>query len=304
MGGKELIMESIRSYIRKHPVLWFYVLAFAFAWGGVLIVIGGPGAIPGSPAENETLLGPVMLAWFAGPSLSSVVLTALVDGKAGLRSLGSRLAKWRVGIHWYAVALLAGPLIDLLALGFFSFFYPGHLPKIVTSPDKLSVLIFGVVAGLVGGGFLEELGWTGFAIHHLRRRHSSVRTALIVGILWGAAHFSFVFWMSGSMIGSVPVAVFFFLRAIDVLLGGLPAFRVLMVWVYDRTGSLPVIMLMHAMLSASMLILGPDDISDVPFILFCLMSSAARWVVVAAVAGVRRLRRSELTSGTRARLTA
>lgn len=42
----------------------------------------------------------------------------------------------------------------------------------------------------------------------------------------------------------------FYLRA-------LPAYRVLMVWVYDRTGSLPVVMLMHASLSASTLILQP-----------------------------------------------
>src|SRR5574340_1321589 len=297
-------MTEIRRIVKQHPVLWFYILAFAFAWGGVLIIIGGPGAIPGTPAQNDALLGPVMLAWFAGPSVSSIVITALIEGRAGLRRLGTRLTKWRTGFHWYVIALLAGPLLDLLALGFFSLFYPGHLPAIVTSPDKLSVLLFGIVAGLVGGGFLEELGWTGFAVHQLRPHRSALQTALIVGILWGAAHFSFVFWMSGSMIGSIPVAAFFAVRAIDILLGGLPAFRVLMVWVYGRTGSLPVIMLMHAMLSASMLILAPEDISGVPFIVFSLFGSATRWIVVAVVAGLHRLLRPAQIADAGARLTA
>ena len=297
-------MKKIQGFVRRYPVLCFYILTFAFAWGGVLMVIGGPGNIPGTTAQTEALLGPVMLAWFAGPSVSSIVITALADGKTGLRALGSRLAKWRVGIHWYAVALLAGPLIDLLALLLYSLFYPGHLPKIVTSPDKLSVLLFGIIAGLVGGGFLEELGWTGFAVYHLRPRRSALQTALIVGVLWGAVHFSFVFWMSGSMIGTIPLETFFIVRAVDILLGGLPAFRVLMLWVYDRTSSLPVIMLMHAMLSASMLILAPENISDVPFIVFCLFSSATRWIIVAVVAGLHRFLRPAATANAGARLAA
>lgn len=291
-------MDTIRAFVSKHPVLWFYILAFSFAWGGMFVIIGGPGAIPGTPTEIEPLLGPVMLAWFAGPSVSSIVLTALVDGKAGLRALGSRLTKWRVGIQWYAIALLAGPVIDSLTLLLLSLFYPGHLPKIFTSADRLFVLLFGIVSGLVGGGFLEELGWTGFAVHNLRSRHSAFHTALVVGTLWGAVHFSFVFWVSGANIGGLPLATFLLVRAIDLLLGGLPAFRVLMVWVYDRTGSLPVAMLMHATLSASMLILGPETISDVPFVAFCLLGSLTRWVSVGVVAGLHRLLRGRAAIAT------
>jgi hypothetical protein len=37
---------------------------------------------------------------------------------------------------------------------------------------------------------------------------------------------------------------------VSLLVGQWPAYRVLMVWVYDRTGSLLVAMLMHARLSA------------------------------------------------------
>ncbi len=290
-------MDAIRAFVSKYRLLCFYLIAFAFSWGGVLAVIGGLGHIPGTAAETEALIGPVMLGWFAGPSVSSIVVTALAEGRAGLRGLGSRLTKWRVGIHWYAIALLAGPALDSLALLLLSLFYPGYLPTIVTSADKLSVLLFGVVAGLVGGGFLEELGWTGFAVHNLRSRHGAFDTALIVGILWGAVHFSFVLWASGGTIGSIPLATFLIVRMVDLLLGGLPAFRVLMVWVYDRTGSLLIAMLMHATLSASMLIIAPESISGVPFITLCLLGSVTRWVIVGAVAGLHRLLRPAAMAG-------
>src|SRR5512135_3168605 len=122
-----MIMDAIRAFVSKYRLLCFYLIAFAFSWGGVLLVIGGPARIPGTPAETEALIGPVMLAWFAGPSISSIIVTALAEGKAGLRGLGSRLTKWRVGIHWYVIALLAGPVLDSLTLLLLSLFYPGYL---------------------------------------------------------------------------------------------------------------------------------------------------------------------------------
>ena len=69
-------------------------------------------------------------------------------------------------------------------------------------------------------------------------------------------------------------------------------YRVLMVWVYDRTGSLLVAMLMHASLTASMLIFGPLAISGVPLLTYELVFAAALWVVVAAVAVANRVQLS------------
>jgi uncharacterized protein len=42
---------------------------------------------------------------FLGPMLAAVVLTAVEDGRAGLRDLVSRMARWRVPLRWYAAAL-------------------------------------------------------------------------------------------------------------------------------------------------------------------------------------------------------
>ena len=60
-------------------------------------------------------------------------------------------------------------------------------------------------------------------------------------------------------------------------------FRVLMVWVYDRTGSLLVAMLMHMSLTTSSLILGAG-VAGVPLVTFDLIWAAVLWAVVAAVA--------------------
>src|SRR4051812_12498052 len=274
------MMTTISAFIKRHPVLTFYVLAFAIAWGGILIVVGGPGGYPGTPEQVARLFLVVMLAWFAGPSVASLLLTGLIDGRAGLRELRARLLKWRVGGRWYAVALLTAPLVYVAISFTLSLTSRAFLPNILTTSDKAALLLMGLAYGLLGGGFCEELGWTGFAVPRLRQRYGVLTTGLIVGMLWGAYHFSVIYW-SSSPSGALPLAIL-----LAQLFAWLPAFRVLMVWVYDRTGSLLVAMLMHASLSSGMLILTPTAIAGVPLLTWLLVLATALWAVIAVVAVV------------------
>ncbi|MEZ4867051.1 MAG: CPBP family intramembrane glutamic endopeptidase [Caldilineaceae bacterium] len=276
-------MTTIKAFINRHAVLTYYVVVFAISWGGLLI-LAGPGGVPGTAAQVEALFPFMLVVLFAGPSIAGPLLTMLVDGKAGLRDLRARLLRWQVGARWYAVALFFAPLLVAAVLLVLSLFSPAYLPGILSSSNKLSLLLFGIAWGLIGGGFLEELGWTGFAVHTLRRQHSAVTTALIVGILWGVWHILIAFWSSGSLAGGESLAIFV-AGFLAFYLGALPAYRVLMVWVYDRTESLPVAMLMHASLSASTLILQPVA-TGMPYLTWNLVLAVTLWLVVAAVAVV------------------
>jgi 2-oxoacid dehydrogenases acyltransferase (catalytic domain) len=52
-------MKTIKAFIKRHPVLSFYALAFAITWGGILIVVGGiakrPVVVEGRLEEREHL---------------------------------------------------------------------------------------------------------------------------------------------------------------------------------------------------------------------------------------------------------
>ena len=278
-------MTTIKALIKRHPLLGYFALAFAISWGGVLLVIGGPGGIPGTKEEFETLLPFVILAMLAGPSVAGILLTGLVHGRAGLREIRPRLLRWRVGARWYAVALLTAPLSMTAVLLALSLISAEFFPGIFTSDDKATLLLSGIVGGLVVGIF-EELGWTGFAVPTLRQRYGVLATGLIVGVLWGAWHLlTNGLWPSSSLSGGLSMSLFLLAYLFTFLVGQLLAYRVLMVWVYDRTGgSLLVAMLMHASLTTSTLILGPLAISGVVLLTYSLALAAATWVVVAAVA--------------------
>jgi hypothetical protein len=51
-----------------------------------------------------------------GPMLAAILVTGIVQGRPGLRDLGSRMVRWRVPLRWYAAATV--PLAaGLVALG-------------------------------------------------------------------------------------------------------------------------------------------------------------------------------------------
>jgi membrane protease YdiL (CAAX protease family) len=272
-------MATIRAFVKSHPLISFYAFAFAITWGGLIMVVGGPSQILGSPELLGTQFALVMLAWLAGPSVASILMTSLIHGRKGLRDLFARMTRWRVGARWYAVALLTAPLLVTAVLLALSLSSPEFLPTILTTTDKASLLLQGIVGTFVGG-FFEELGWTGFATPTLlwRMRYGVLGTGLIVGVLWGAVHLPLFYWQDADLSGALLPAVL----AANVL-AWFPPYRVLMVWVYERTESLLLAMLMHGSATGSLVILA----SLVPgwaLFTFLLAFGAVVWAVIGAVA--------------------
>ena len=269
------------AWIRRHPVPAFYILSFAISWTSILLIIGGPFNLPGSSQQIQVLFLPVMLGWLAGPSVTGILLTGLVSGRAGYRDLRARIFRWRVDRRWYAIALVTAPCVYLSLSGLLSLLSADFVPAIIVSGDKWGLTFMGLAYGLFGGGVLEELGWTGFATPRLRQRFGIVATGLSTGLLWGAYHFSVIFW-STSPPPQWPLGISILLFQ---LFAWLPAYRILMVWVYDRTQSVLLAMLMHASLTAGMLILqpaGPLMMTGQDLLVWLVAFSAAWWLIVLA----------------------
>jgi hypothetical protein len=109
---------------------------------------------------------------------------------------------------------------------------------------------------------------------------------LIVGIWWSAWHLLPNVWSRDAAYGELAVSVFLAATAFGIFVGYLTAFRILMVWVYERTESLFVAMLMHVSITASLLILNPLNISGVHLLAYSFALAAVVWVVVGVVAVV------------------
>jgi len=273
---RENTVRIFVDFLKRHAVLTYFVLTLLISWGGLLLIIGVGGFLgtEAAPAERMPLL---ILGMLLGPSIAGLLLTGLVHGRLGFRELLSRLRHWRVAAGWYMIAILTAPGLVAAALLLLSRLSPAYIPGIVTSSDKGALLISGLVAGILVGIF-EELGWTGFAIPRLRLRHGVLATGLIVGLVWGLWHMP-LFLASARTSQSVPPVI----KLAVLLFTFLPAFRVLMVWVYDRTGSLLVAMLMHVGQTATTMIF-MISAADIPTVVSHMAYPAALWLIVAAIA--------------------
>ena len=268
-------MTNNNNIFNKYPLMIYFILTFIISWGAIVMLVGLDG-IPVDPDQAVTLGMAILL----GPSITSLLLTGLTSGRKGFRELGSRLFKWRVSFSWYAVALLTAPVSTVIVLLLLSIFSSKFIPSIFISENKISLLIMGIVAGLMVG-FFEELGWTGFAIPRMRSRFSVLATGIIVGFLWGVWHF-LLFWEKDSFSGVLPLVLL-----LARLFSWLPAYRILMIWAYDHTGSLFVVILMHTSLVATLMIIDPV-LSGGSLVTFILVRAAVLWVIAARITAARR----------------
>ena len=275
------------DFIKAHALTTYFVLAFAISWGGLLIVYG-PGGLTSSAWQSDPRSAAIGVALLAGPSVAGMLLTGIVSGRAGYRELLAHLTRWRVGIGWYAVALLTAPLLAAATNFALSLVSPVFLPAIVTADDKASLVLSGIMTGLFIG-FFEELGWTGFANPRLRLRFGLLSTGLILGLIWGAWHF-LPNVASDSFAAALPLALL-----LARVFSWLSAFRVLMVWVYDRTESLLLSILMHASLVAGFLVIFASTAvtAQGDLLTGILAWAAVLWAVVAVVFLSRRRAISE-----------
>jgi hypothetical protein len=88
-----------------------------------------------------------------------------------------RTRQTRTGISGF-VTQHPVPIFYALA---FAISWGGFSSFVVPMACSASVVVTGIVVGLVVG-FLEELGWTGFALPRLRRRYGVVTTGLVIGL--------------------------------------------------------------------------------------------------------------------------
>lgn len=219
--------------MKKHPILWFYLLAFAISWLGWLpMVAGSRGVAPfAHPLFQVLLLLPAI-----GPALAAVIVTAINEGKAGVDLLFQPLGKWRVGAIWLVIAVVT-PALFLLAGKLMS--QAWNLAAEAKSPtgNLVGIAIGTLIMSLLSNTW-EEVGGRGFALPRLQKNHNALVASLVVGALWGLWHLPLFFW-KGNPMSSYPFLVWFI---------GTVALSLIYTWLYNSTeGSLFVVTLFHVL---------------------------------------------------------
>lgn len=200
--------SRLRTWVAGHQLISFFLLAYAISW-----TVWGAAAL--GAGQTVFLLGGL------GPLASALIVTRLSGGSVlgWIRSL----LVWRVGPGYYAVALLL-PAAVYAVINLVLVTLGRTLDFTLLAAAAPAYLGTFLMVATVGGGF-EEPGWRGFALPRLQKRQSPLVATLIVGLAWGIWHIP-LYGPAGFV---VPLILAFFYT-----------------WLYNRTGSVLVCLLLHA----------------------------------------------------------
>jgi membrane protease YdiL (CAAX protease family) len=181
---------------------------------------------PAGLAETASLPG------VFAPAIVGMAFVAWQGGTGAVREVLARVVKWRVHFGFYLFALLFIAAIKL-AVAVIYRIETGGWPRFGTeSPVEL------LAASLLSTPFQagEELGWRGYLLPSLAGRTGYGLASLIIGPVWAAWHLPLFFLAWGGHNG----------QSFILYLGQVTALSVAMAWLYARTGSLLLTMIMHA----------------------------------------------------------
>lgn len=238
---------SLRARLAARPLLTYVVLAYGFSWLFWVPRLLGMG-------EG---IGQVLAAVGAfGPAVAAGLVVQWTGGS--VRDWLRPLLRWRVPARFYAyalglpIALFLSVNVVLALLG-----EQVHLDRLATAGGSWIATF--VVVALVGGG-QEEPGWRGFALDRLQARHSPLVATALLGVIWGLWHLPLY---GLGFVGPMLFVVFY-------------------TWLWNRTGSLLLCVLLHAAFTPSLysLVLVDDSLVVDLSILGVLLAAAVVLVVL------------------------
>ena len=234
--------RNLPQMMRQHPLLSFFVIAYAFSW----IV-----SIPYILAQWGFLRGDFTIVFVIksfGPFVAAYVMLNLLEGKAGVQRWRASMRQVRAGWQWYLFILLGIPALGLCGIAVL----PGALASFQGFAPKFPIvyLVTFVLIFFGGGPLGEEPGWRGFALPRLQARYGALRGTLILGVFW-------VFWHLPDFLTNAqrggPGANLVTLITVNfpIFFLMVMAMAVIFTWVFNHTDrSLFTVLLLHTSINA------------------------------------------------------
>jgi uncharacterized protein len=164
-------MNTITSVVKRYPLVAFFALALGIS--DVFYFL--PSIVPGFP-----FLFPFSAL------IAAIIVASITQGRAGLLDLLRRCLRWRVGLRWYAAALLVPVAMALTAVGL-NILLGAPLPSADQLGPWYGIFLMFPMA-LIDAPLQENSGWHGFAMPRFPTSRSRLTNTLIFGVLLAGWH--------------------------------------------------------------------------------------------------------------------
>jgi uncharacterized protein len=164
-------MNPITSVVKRHPIVTFFVLAYGISYGFYALSAIWPGF-------------PFLFPF--GSVIAAIIVASVTRGMDGLKELLSRCLRWRVGLRWYAAALLVPVAIALTVVGL-NILLGAPMPTAAQLGPWYSIFLLFPMA-MIDAPLQENSGWHGYAMPRFPADRSRLVNSLILGVLLAGWH--------------------------------------------------------------------------------------------------------------------
>jgi membrane protease YdiL (CAAX protease family) len=256
----------------------FLIITYGFSWSFWI-----PCALLGWNF-NEIPASVLFYLGGLGPPLAGILLVYVTRGKDGHRDYWRRVFEVkRIGLIWYAVILLATPILTSLALlgdilGGGSWSQYETVTPFIAKPWSL---IPSLALTLLFGPLPEEMGWRGYALDRLQTQHNALIASLILGLIWAIWHLP-LFFIAGTYQNGLGVGT----RAFWLFMAAIIPESILITWLYNNTKrSILAAVLFHTMINFTGELFTLSGRAEIVFVLLLYITTA----VVTKIWGYRTL---------------
>jgi len=248
----------------KRPTPWIYLtLACLITWSGWLpaIIISRNKGYMLPTMENygrlfsdgfqngeHVLLSVLFSLAVYGPLLAGLIAARMDGGAQGVKAILSRMTRVKVGWQYYlaailsALALLLIPGLLGLATGLADF-------STLAWSSLLAWLIPMLLINFLTSGLGEEPGWRGYLLPALTARLTTDKAIWFTGLAWALWHYpvTIFYTLTGSPDMPVPALITTLVISLAGQTISLIGMMYIYAWLYQRTGSLFLLMFFHAL---------------------------------------------------------
>jgi membrane protease YdiL (CAAX protease family) len=194
--------------LKRHPVLWYAVITVALSFAAYFLPL---------PVEQKSLLVPVLMVFI--PTLVSVPMALVTEGREGIRQMLSTASLRRGGIKWLLIGASLGVLVRVVA------WVIAILFRMPIKADLSDPGVWFILLATIPLALFEEIGWRSYALDRVLKTRSPLVASLLIGLPWGFLHLTIL--LPGMMsVGTHPIA-----QAGSVIL-----ISIILTWAYVRSG--------------------------------------------------------------------
>lgn len=246
--------------IKKHSVIWFYVLTLIFT-----IILGGTAqvlCVNFIPKQYQTIVSLVIVQM--APTFGTLFVFLRAKDRDCFKNMNWCPIKNISSILWLLLSFIIPTTIVSITSAIMSVYGKTYIPN----NYSIKLLIITVLCALIGS-IGEEIGWRGFMQPSFNRKYSLFSSAVFTGILWGAWHFGKL-----ASFGILGYLLFILL---------ITEFSVMMAWIYSKSNSNMICMVLFHLgvnISSLLLLTGREGIMF--YTVACTISTIICLVLVLA----------------------